>query len=176
VTSTLPHAPDALLAPAAQVLSQEPYPSRPVKIIVPFTPGSVTDIMARSVSDKLAASLGQPVIVENRPGAGGTLGTAQVAKSAADGYTLMVHSTSHVGNASMYKKLPYDTLKDFAGVGLLAAQPGVLVVHASLPVKSVREFIALARSRPGQINYSSSGNGSAPTNHSVSRSPSRKSK
>jgi tripartite-type tricarboxylate transporter receptor subunit TctC len=111
---------------------------------------------------KVAENTGQQFVIDNRAGAAGSIGADVVAKSPADGYTLMVHSTSHVGNASMYKKLPYDTLKDFAGVGLLAAQPGVLVVHASLPVKSVREFIALAKSRPGQINYSSSGNGSAP--------------
>src|SRR6267143_4244366 len=152
----------ALLAPAAQVLPQEPpYPSRPVRIIVPFTPGSVTDIMARSVSDKLAASLGQPVIVENRPGAGGTLGTAVVAKSPPDGYTLAVVSAGHAVNPAIYDKLPYDSLKEFSGVIPLGNLPSVMFVSATLGVKSVREFIALAKSKPGELNYSSAGVGSA---------------
>jgi tripartite-type tricarboxylate transporter receptor subunit TctC len=111
---------------------------------------------------KVAENLGQQFVIENRGGATGTIGAELVAKAAPDGYTIMVHSTSHVGNASMYKKLPYDTLKDFAGIGLLANQPGALTVHPALPVKSVKEFIALAKSKPGQINYSTSGNGSAP--------------
>jgi tripartite-type tricarboxylate transporter receptor subunit TctC len=138
------------------------YPSKPVRVVIPWPPGGSNDIVGRIVMQKVAENTGQQFVIDNRAGAAGSIGADVVAKSPADGYTLMVHSTSHVGNASMYKKLPYDTLKDFAGVGLLAAQPGVLVVHASLPVKSVREFIALAKSRPGQINYSSSGNGSAP--------------
>ena len=138
------------------------YPSKPVRVVIPWPPGGSNDIVGRIVMQKVAESTGQQFVIDNRAGAAGSIGADVVAKAPADGYTLMVHSTSHVGNASLYKKLPYDTLKDFAGVGLLAAQPGVLVVHASLPVKSVREFIALAKSRPGQINYSSSGNGSAP--------------
>ena len=101
-------------------------------------------------------------MIDNRPGASGVLGAEIVSRLPGDGYTLMVHSTTHVGNPWTYKKLPYDTLKDFVGVGLLVGQPGVLVVHPSLPVKSTKEFIALAKSRPGQINFSSSGNGSAP--------------
>jgi len=106
--------------------------------------------------------MGQQFVIDNRPGAAGSIGSDVVAKAPADGYTLMVHSTTHVGNAHLYKKLPYDTLKDFTGVAMLVSQPGVLTVHPSLPVKSVKEFIALAKSRPGQILYSSSGNGSAP--------------
>lgn len=151
----------ALLAPAAQGFAQEPFPSHPMKIIVPFTPGSVTDIMARSVSDKLAASFGQPVIVENRPGAGGTLGTAVVAKSAPDGYTLVVVSAGHAVNPAIYDKLPYDTAKDFAGVIPLANLPSVLFVPATLGVKSVQELIALAKAKPGELNYCSAGIGSA---------------
>src|SRR3979490_2610075 len=151
----------ALLPPAAPVLSQEPSPSRPVKIIVPFTPGSVTDIMARSVSDKLAAGLGQPVIVENRPGAGGTLGTAVVAKSPPDGYTLAVVSAGHAVNPAIYDKLPYDSLKEFSGVIPLGNLPSVMFVSATLGVKSVQEFIALAKSKPGDLNYCSAGVGSA---------------
>src|SRR6266446_4815418 len=129
----------ALFALAPQLFAQEPpYPSRTVRIVVPFTPGSVTDIMARSVSDKLASSLGQPVVVENRPGAGGTLGSAQVAKSPPDG-----------------------SLKDFSGVIPLGNLPSVMFVSAGLGVKSVRDFIALAKSKPGELNYSSAGVGSA---------------
>ncbi len=151
----------ALFAIAPRVFAQDPYPSRLVKIVVPFTPGSVTDIMARSVSDKLASGLGQPVVVENRPGAGGTLGSAQVAKSAPDGYTLAVVSAGHAVNPAIYDKLPYDSLKDFSGVIPLGNLPSVMFVSAGLGVKSVREFIALAKSKPGELNYSSAGVGSA---------------
>src|SRR6266853_1472922 len=151
----------ALFALAPQVFAQEPYPSRPVKIIVPFTPGSVTDIMARSVSDKLASGLGQAVVVENRPGAGGTLGSAQVAKSAPDGYTLAVVSAGYAVNPAIYDKLPYDSLKDFSGVIPLGNLPSVMFVSAGLGVKSVRDFVALAKSKPGELNYSSAGVGSA---------------
>jgi tripartite-type tricarboxylate transporter receptor subunit TctC len=112
---------------------------------------------------KLADSMGQQFVIDNRAGAAGTIGADVVAKAAADGYTLMVHSTTHLGNAHLYgSKLPYDTLKDFIGVALLSSQAGVLNVHPSLPVQTVKEFIALAKARPGQIFYSSSGNGSAP--------------
>jgi tripartite-type tricarboxylate transporter receptor subunit TctC len=131
-------------------------------VLIPWPPGGSNDVVGRIVFQKVAENLGQQFVVENRGGAAGTIGAELVAKAVPDGYTIMVHSTSHVGNASMYKKLPYDTLKDFTGVGLLATQPGALTVHPALPAKSVREFIALAKSRPGQINYSSSGNGSAP--------------
>jgi tripartite-type tricarboxylate transporter receptor subunit TctC len=120
-------------------------------------------VVGRIVSQKLSEALGQQFVVDNRGGAAGSIGADIVAKAPPDGYTIMVHSTTHVGNAHLYgKKLTYDTLKDFAGVGMLSAQPGVLTVHPSLPVKTPKEFIALAKSRPGQINYSSSGNGSAP--------------
>jgi tripartite-type tricarboxylate transporter receptor subunit TctC len=138
------------------------YPGKPVRVVIPWPPGGSNDVVGRIVTQKLSEAMGQQFIVDNRGGASGVLGSEVVAKSPADGYTLMVHSTTHVGNAHLYKKLPYDTLKDFAGVALLAAQPGVLTVHPSLPAKSVREFIALAKSKPGLINYSSSGNGSAP--------------
>jgi len=114
------------------------------------------------VLQKLSDAMGQQFVTDNRPGASGSIGADAVAKAAPDGYTLMVHSTTHVGNGHLYKKLPYDTLKDFTGIGLLSGQPGVLTVHPSLPVKSVREFIALAKARPAQVLYSSSGNGSAP--------------
>jgi tripartite-type tricarboxylate transporter receptor subunit TctC len=137
------------------------YPNKVIKIIVPFTAGSATDIMARIVGERLGASLGQSIVVENRPGAGGTLGAAQVAKSDPDGYTLLVVSTGHVVNPALYGNLPYDTVADFAGVTPLAALPNVLVVSAESPIKSVRDLVAAARARPGQLNYASAGVGSA---------------
>ena len=139
------------------------YPSKAVRVVIPWPAGGSNDVVGRIVMQKLSESLGQQFVIDNRGGASGSIGADVVAKAAPDGYTIMVHSTTHVGNAHIYgRKLAYDTLKDFTGVGMLSAQPGVLTVHSSLPVKSVREFIALAKSRPGQINYSSSGNGSAP--------------
>ena len=139
------------------------YPSKPVRVVVPWPPGGSNDIVGRIVLQKMGESMGQQFVIDNRPGAAGSIGADVVAKAPPDGYTLMVHSTTHVGNAHLYgKKLAYDTLKDFMGVGLLSAQPGVLTVHPSLPAKTTKEFLALAKSRPGQILYSSSGNGSAP--------------
>jgi tripartite-type tricarboxylate transporter receptor subunit TctC len=152
----------ALLAPAPHALAQEaPFPSRPLRIIVPFTPGSVTDVMGRSVSDKLAANLGQPVVVENRPGAGGTIGIAQVAKSPPDGYTLVVVSAGYAVNPVIYENLPYDSAKDLAGVIPLGNLPSVLFVSPAIGVKSVQELIALAKAKPGTLNYPSAGIGSA---------------
>jgi tripartite-type tricarboxylate transporter receptor subunit TctC len=151
----------SLLTPLA-VMAQA-YPSKTVRVVIPWPPGGSNDIVGRLVLQKMGESMGQQFVVDNRPGAAGSIGADVVAKAAPDGYTLMVHSTTHLGNAFIYgKKLGYDTMKDFTGVGLLSAQPGVLTVHPSLPVKTTMEFLALARSRPGQILYSSSGNGSAP--------------
>ncbi len=139
------------------------YPSKVVRVVIPWPPGGSNDVVGRVVMQKVSEALGQQFVIDNRGGASGSIGADVVAKAAPDGYTIMVHSTTHLGNAHIYgKKLAYDTVKDFAGVGMLSAQPGVLTVHPSLPVKNVKEFIALAKSRPGQINYSSSGNGSAP--------------
>ncbi len=139
------------------------YPAKTVRVVIPWPPGGSNDIVGRLVLQKMSESLKQQFIIDNRPGAAGSIGSEVVAKAAPDGYTLMVHSTTHLGNAHLYgSKLAYDTLKDFTGVGLLSAQPGVLTVHPSLPVKTTADFLALARSRPGQILYSSSGNGSAP--------------
>jgi len=146
---------------SAAVIAQT-YPTKPVRVVIPWPPGGSNDVVGRIVMQRVAESTGQQFVVDNRAGAAGSIGAAVVAKAPPDGYTIMVHSTSHVGNAHLYKKLPYDTLKDFMGVALLAAQPGALTVHPSLPVKNVREFIALAKKSPGTINYSSSGNGSAP--------------
>jgi tripartite-type tricarboxylate transporter receptor subunit TctC len=151
----------ALIAPLATFAQN--YPVKPVRVVIPWPPGGSNDIVGRIVVQKLSESMGQQFVVDNRGGASGVLGSEVVAKSPADGYTLMVHSTTHVGNAHLYgSKLAYDTLRDFTGVGLLSAQPGALTAHPSLPVKTTKEFLALAKSRPGQILYSSSGNGSAP--------------
>ena len=150
------------LALASQALAQDaPFPSRTIRVIVPFTPGSVTDVMGRSVTDKLSSSLRQPVIVENRPGAGGTIGIAQVARSAPDGYTLVVVSAGYAVNPVIYGNLPYDSAKDLAGVIPLGNLPSVLFVSPALGVKSVQELIALAKAKPGELNYPSAGIGSA---------------
>src|SRR6266850_1554192 len=151
----------AALAIAACAAHAQPYPSKPIRIIVPFTPGSATDTMARPVADKLATALGQPVVVENRPGAGGTIGIAALAKSPADGYTLAVVSTGHVVNPVLYAGLPYDTINDVSGVAPIAGQPCVLVVSPQLGVKSVKELVAMAKAKPGQLNYATAGTGSA---------------
>jgi len=146
------------LAPPA-ALSQA-YPARTVRVIVPWPPGGANDVVGRIVAQRMTEQLGQQVIVENRGGASGTIGSDLVAKGPADGYTLMVHSATHVANPHLYKKLPYDTLRDFIGVTPLAVQVGMLVVHPSLPVRSVNEFVALGKARPDQIVYGSSGSGS----------------
>jgi tripartite-type tricarboxylate transporter receptor subunit TctC len=136
------------------------YPAKPVRVLIVFPPGGSNDVTARIVFAKMNEVTGQNFILENRGGAAGTLGAAVVATSPADGYTLMVQSATHVANAHLYKKLPYDTLGDFIGVTTLARQVGMLVVHPALPVKSTREFVALAKKRPGDIVYGSAGNGS----------------
>ena len=136
------------------------YPSKPVRVIIVFPPGGSNDVVGRIVFQKMSESLGEQFVIDNRGGAAGTIGADVVAKSPPDGYTIMVQSATHVANPHLYKKLPYDTLKDFTGVTTLARQVGMLVVHPSLPVKSVREFIALAKARPGEVIYGSAGNGS----------------
>jgi tripartite-type tricarboxylate transporter receptor subunit TctC len=151
----------AVLATLATHAWAQAFPSKPVHIIVPFTPGSVTDIMARSVSERLAAALGQPVVVENRPGAGGTIGTAAVAKAPPDGYTLAVVSAGYAVAPVIYDNLPYDSARDLAGVIPLANLPSVLFASPALGVKSVKELVALAKARPGALNFPSAGVGSA---------------
>ena len=152
----------ALTLCLACTVAAQTYPAKPVRVVIPWPPGGANDIAGRIVMQKVAEAMGQQFPIDNRGGAGGTIGSDLVAKAAPDGYTLMAHSTTHVGNAHLYKKLPYDTLGDFAPVGLLTVQSAVLTIHPSLPAKSVREFVALARSRPGEILYSSAGNGSIP--------------
>jgi len=142
------------------VLAQQ-YPSRPVRIVVPLSPGGFADTPARMLAPRLSTQLGRQFFVENRPGAGSTIGADFVAKAAPDGYTLLLTGTPHVISAHLYKALPYDALRDFAPVALVASGPYALVVNAQLPVQSVRELIAAARAQPGKIDYASSGNGSA---------------
>lgn len=136
------------------------YPTKPVRVIIVFPPGGSNDVTGRIVFSKMNQIVGQNFVIENRGGAAGTIGAAIVAQTEGDGYTLMVQSATHIANAHLYKKLPYDTLGDFIGITALARQVGMLVVHPSLPVKSVKEFIALAKKRPGDIVYGSAGNGS----------------
>lgn len=149
-----------VLALCATLAFGQAYPSKPVKVIVPFTPGSATDILGRTIGQKLQELWGQPVIVENRAGAGGTIGAGIVAKSPADGYTLMVHSSAHAVNASMYATLPYDTVKDFVDVATLGGQPNVLVVAPAAGLKTTADLIAAAKKSPGTLNYGSAGVGS----------------
>jgi len=144
----------------AQVASAQPYPSKPVKIIVPFTAGSATDILARTIGQKLQETWGQPVVIENRPGAGGTIGAGVVAHAAPDGYTLLVHSAGYAVNPWIYTGLPYDTSKDFTEIAPLGGQPNVLVVAPSSGIKSVADLIAQAKQKPGTINFASAGTGS----------------
>ena len=136
------------------------YPNKPVHVVVPFTAGSATDILARTFGQKLSEMWSQPVVVDNRPGAGGTIGAAVVAKSAPDGYTLLVHSAAQAYNPSIYPSLPYDTVKDFIDVVPLGGQPNVLVVAPSLGIKTVAELVAQAKQKPGQLNFGSAGTGS----------------
>lgn len=150
----------ALLGAVTCSHAQQPYPAKPVRIVVPFAPGGIADFAARSVSQRLSESLGAPVIVDNRPGAAGITGSDVVAKALPDGYTVLVTSISHSINLSL-NKVPYDTRRDFTPVLLIADAPNMLVVHPSLPVNSVKELIALARAKPKQINYGSSGSGTS---------------
>jgi tripartite-type tricarboxylate transporter receptor subunit TctC len=148
----------ALLALAGSSFAQ--FPAKPVRVVVAFSPGGVTDIIARTLGGKLAELWGQSVVVENRPGAGGSIGTVAVAKSPADGYTLLVHSSGYAINAALNPALPYDPRKDLAEVAPLGSQPMVLVVSPASGIRSVRELIAAARAKPGELAYGSSGIGS----------------
>ena len=137
------------------------WPSKPVTLIVPFPAGGTTDVLARALAEKLTPALGQTVIVENKPGAGATLGADFVAKSKPDGYTLLVGAVHHTIASSVYKKLPYDFQKDLAPITTIALVPNVLVVNASTPAKNVAELVAMLKAKPGQYNYGSNGNGTA---------------
>jgi tripartite-type tricarboxylate transporter receptor subunit TctC len=149
------------LMPAAFALGADAYPSRPIRFIVPFPPGGGNDIVGRIVAQRLGEAVGQQVIVDNRGGAGGTIGTDLLAKAPPDGYTVLINNISLAVNATLYPRLPYDTLKDLAPITLVGRQPNILVVHPSVPAKSVRDLLALARAKPRQINYGSGGVGTA---------------
>jgi tripartite-type tricarboxylate transporter receptor subunit TctC len=148
-----------LLAAVATSAFAQGYPAKPAKVIVPYPPGGPTDIVARVVSQKLSEQTGQQFIVENRPGAGGNIGAEAVAKSPGDGYTLLVATTAHAINPSLFKSLGYNLTKDFAPVSQLTSGPLVIVANPSVPAKNVQELIALAKAKPGTLNYASSGNG-----------------
>ena len=150
------------LALVAGAVAAQNYPAKPIRIVVPFPPGGGTDLVARTVAQKMHETLGQTAVVDNRAGANGIIGADLVAKAPADGYTVMITIASHAINPTLYPKLPYDTLGDLAPVSLLAEYPFVITVHPSMPVKTIKEFVAFAKSRPGQLSFASSGNGSGP--------------
>ena len=153
----------ASLLAVAHAVAQADYPTRPIKLIVPFPPGGGADLTARTLAQKMAESMGQPIVVDNRPGANGSLGTDAVAKAAPDGYTILLTDRGALGvNPSLYSKLPYDPLKDFSYVGIANDGPYVLVVNPALNVKTLAELTALAKARPGSLNYASFGVGSMP--------------
>jgi len=155
--------PVALVFAAGLAVAQAPaYPVKSVRLLVPSSPGGGTDILARVLAQKMSETFGQQFVVENRPGAGQVIGIEAVARSAPDGYTLLMAASAIVINEVLYAKPPYDTLRDFAPVTLGASLPNILVVHPALPVKSVRELIVLAKTRAGQLNYSSAGSGTSP--------------
>jgi len=149
-----------LLALCTFCAAAQAYPNRPVKILVPFGPGGFTDVVARILGQKLGAAMGQSFVIENRPGAGSTIGTDQVAKSAPDGYTLVMVSSTHVISPWIYKSIPYDPIKSFTPVGKLVDSAYVLVINPKVPASNVKEFIALAKAKPDTLHYASSGNGS----------------
>ena len=150
------------LAPAWSLAQQPAYPTKPIKLVVPFTPGGSTDILARTIGQQLSQAWGQSVVIENVPGAGGSIGADRVAKAAPDGYTLLM---GHVGTLaitpSIYPNLPYDPIRSFAPVAWVARVPNVLAIHPSVPASNLKEFIAYAKANPGRLNYGSGGNGSA---------------
>jgi tripartite-type tricarboxylate transporter receptor subunit TctC len=150
----------AALAATASALAQS-YPSKPLRIVIAQAPGSATDVISRVVANRLSEALGQPIVIEAKPGAGGALGTEAAARSAPDGYTLfMGNNSTHGSNPALYAKLPYDAVNDFAPISMVASVPYVLVVNPSMPVSTVGDLIAMAKSQPGKINYASAGNGS----------------
>jgi len=151
-----------VLALAAATASAQNYPSKPIRLIVPFAPGGSSTLVARFMSEEMAKGLGTSFVIENKPGGGGNIAMQEVARSAPDGYTLIIgHVGSLAMNPYMYEHLPYDVDKDFAAVSLLAIVPNIFVVYHEVPAKNLREFVALAKAKPGQINYGSAGNGSA---------------
>ncbi|MDB5855789.1 MAG: transporter [Herminiimonas sp.] len=159
--STLAIASAALATVPALAQTAGSYPTKPIKIVVPFAPGGTTDVLARLVGQRLTAAWGQPVFVENRPGAGATLGADMVAKSPADGYTLLMGAAHHTIAQNVYSKLPYHFGRDFAPVSVVAMVPNMVVVNANVPAKNIQELVALAKAQPGKLNYGSAGTGTA---------------
>jgi len=152
----------ALVVTCAPAVWAQAYPSKPIRLVAPSTPGDAPDVIARLIADKLSPVLGQPVVVENKPGAGGVVGSDAVAKAAPDGYTLIMgNAGSHGINAAVYANLPYDIQRDFAPVSQVAVAPNVMVINPSVPATSVAEFIAYAKTQPGKLSYASGGNGSS---------------
>lgn len=151
----------ALLLAAPAGLWAQSYPAKPIRMIVGFAPGGGTDVTARAIVQPLSEGLGQRVVIDNRPGANGVLGSELAARAAPDGYTILMVNSGHTVNPGMYQKLPYDTVRDFAPVTLVASLSNVLTVHPSLPVRTVPEFVRLAKARPGAINYGSGGHGAS---------------
>jgi len=149
-----------LLASGGHSLAQG-WPNRPIRMVVPYTPGGYTDLMARLVGQKISDALGQPIVFENKPGANAIIGTDVVAKAAPDGYTFGTVIAAHAVNATLNPKLPYDTLKDFSYVSLMSVAPLIMIAHPSLPANNVKELVALAKTKPGQLNFASSGVGAA---------------
>jgi tripartite-type tricarboxylate transporter receptor subunit TctC len=149
----------ALLCTASAVHGQAVYPAKPIRLVVPYTPGASNDTLSRATAESMSPILGQPIVIDNRPGAGGMIGAEHVARSAPDGYTILNVQASFATNAAIRAKMPYDVFKDFAYIGMMAKSPMIVVVHPSMPVKSMKELVALARKRPGDLNYGSSGTG-----------------
>ena len=138
------------------------YPVKPIRLVVPFAPAGSADALARTIQPALSEALGQTLVIDNRPGASSTIGTDMAAKAAPDGYTLVLITTTHTVNPSLYAKLPYDAVRDFAAISLVVSQPNILVVHPAMAAKSVRELVALAKAKPNTLNFASGGNGSSP--------------
>lgn len=149
------------LAPPFAASAQSGYPNKPIRVIVPFAAGSTTDIIARAIADKMGQSMGQQLVIENKGGASGTIGQAQVATAAPDGYTIMIHSSSHTVSPHTFAKLPFDTLADFTPITPISSTPNVLVIAPSKNIKTLQELLASARANPGKMNFASAGQGSA---------------
>src|SRR5918992_467602 len=150
-----------VLAAAGPAFAQAPatYPSKPIRLVVPYTPGASNDTLSRATAESMSPLLGQPIVIDNRPGAGGMIGAEHAARAEPDGYTILNVQASFATNVAIRAKMPYDVFKDFAYIGMMTKSPMIVVVHPSLPVKNVRELVALARKRPGDLNYGSSGTG-----------------
>jgi tripartite-type tricarboxylate transporter receptor subunit TctC len=149
----------ALATLSGSALAQSPYPAKPIRLVVPYTPGASNDTLSRATAQAMSPLLGQAIVIDNRPGAGGMIGAENVARSEPDGYTILNVQASFATNVAIRAKMPYDVFRDFAYIGMMTKSPMIVVVHPSLPVKTVKELVALAKKRPGELNYGSSGTG-----------------